>query len=230
MGKVIITISREYGSGGRIIGQRVAELLGIPFYSRNIIDMIAHRSGLDKEYIERFEQYVSSPEIWGIRGVISHIRGDIPAGWSNWGLTGMLPRSEEDSSAGWSKRYYSDENRMYIVQSNIIRELAKESSCVIVGRCANYILRDQPCCLNVMIRADAESKEQRIRDEYKGEEANIFRVMKAVDKCRATYYNRHTGRTWEDYTNYDLVLNSGLFGLEGCAKLIADAAKEKYDA
>ena len=137
MKKIIITISREYGSGGRQIGQRVARELGIDFYNRNLIDMVAKESGLAAEYIDKMEEKLSSRFIWG-------------------------------QTLGWRMPggYYSNEDKMYITQSNIIRDVAAKGPCVIVGRCADYVLSGREEAMNVFVRADLDSRLQRLVNEY----------------------------------------------------------------
>lgn len=200
---MIITISREYGSGGRIIGEKTAETLGFEFYNHNMIDMIAHESGLDRDYIEHWERQVSSPSIW--KSFLAGHKG----GFNN----------------SFHGEYYCNMGKMFSVQSRIIREAAEKSSCVIVGRCADYILREYRPSLHVLIHADKETRLNRIAGEYK--EENAPKALEAVDKGRKSYYAQNTGRVWGDYRGYDLILDSGTLGVDGCAELIVEAAKKK---
>lgn len=204
MEKVIITVSREYGSGGRLIGEIAAKKLDIPFYNHNLIDMVAHETGLAAGYIDHWEEQVSSPRLWGI----------------------PMPRGAGAGAAAvLSMNYYSNEDRMYAAQSRIIREIAAKGSCVIVGRCADYILKDNSSVLRVFIHADKEIRLRRIREEYgetdeKGAEGKI----RLIDRGRAAYYKKHADGIWGDCHNYHLTLDSGLLGPSMCAELIVQAA------
>lgn len=201
MGNTVITISREYGSGGRLIGERVAKTLGFEFYNHNMIDMIAHESGLDRGYIEHWERQVSSPGIW--KNFLAGHKG---------GFTSSF-RSE----------YYFSMGRMFAVQSKIILEAAQKGSCVIVGRCADYILRGHKPGLRVLIHADKDVRLDRIKNEYGEKDAK--NALDAVDRGRKIYYEQHTGRVWGDYRGYDLSLDSSTIGLESCVDLITAAAR-----
>lgn len=188
MENLIITISREYGSGGRLIGEKVAQKLGIAFYNHNIVDMIAHESGFDKEYIRHWEKQVSSPVIWGVVPTKYH------------------------------REYYINLGKMHAAQTKIIREIAEKGSCVIVGRCADYILREHKPILNVLIHADKQARVARVQKEYKEQDAK--RIVEAVDRGRKNYYEQNTGRIWGDGRNYDLVLDSETYGIDGCVDMI----------
>ncbi|MBR6800205.1 MAG: cytidylate kinase-like family protein [Eubacteriaceae bacterium] len=204
MQKIIVTISREYGSGGRLIGEKVAEILNIPFYNHNLIDMIAHESGLDKDYISQWEEKVSSPVLWGLDAT----------------LTSFIPNSMRGG-------YYSNELKMYEAQSKIIKDLADKGSCVIVGRCGGYLLKNDPSVLRVFIHSADENRIKRIVEQY--ETANMEDakdLLKSVDKSRAAYHEKYTLTEWGDYRNYDISLDSAL-GLDKCAELIVQAAKAK---
>lgn len=207
MKHLIITISRQYGSGGRIIGELVAKELGIQFYNRNLIDMIAHESGLDSGYIENWERQVNSPIIWGFSGAVPRMRGYV--------------------SQSMQKAYYSNEDKMFAAQSKIIQQIAQEGSCVIVGRCADYILRDYAKILNVMIYADESSRVFRLYNEYGERTGDICKLLATVDRGRANYYRRHTDRSWGVRQNYNLMLDSGYLGIETCVALVVSAAKAK---
>ena len=195
MENFVITISREYGSGGRIIGEKVATQLGAAFYNHNMIDMIAHESGLDRDYIEHWEQQVSSPSLWKT----------------------FMAGHKGSFTAPFHGEYYYNLGKMFFVQSKIIREAAEKGPCVIVGRCADYILREHHPTLHVLIHAPKEDRIRRIKNDY--HEHDALKVLEAVDKGRKTYYSQNTGRTWGGYRNYDLILNSNL-GIDNCVELI----------
>lgn len=199
---MIVTISREYGSGGRLIGEMAAQMLGIAFYDRNLIDMVAHESGLSQGYISQWEERVSSPVIWGM----ASLKG-------NAMMSGMA-----------AKNYYYNEDRMYAVQSKIIRAIADKEPCVIVGRCADDILRERADCLRVFVHADAAIRRNRIIQEYGVLPQDAEKVLKTTDKGRAAYYKKYADNVrWGDCRYYHLALDSGWLGLSGCAELIVRA-------
>ena len=201
--RVVITISREYGSGGRLIGEQVAKQLGIAFYNRNLIDMTAQRSGLAEEYIANWEEQVSSRFIW-------------------------VPLINTRTGSGTQlSGYYSNENKMFTTQSNIIRELA-ETSCVIVGRCADYILREYPDCINVFIRADKRQRVERLINDYDVQPDKAEETINNTDRGRANYYKHYTNIRWGDNDHYHLVIDSGRFGIEQTAALVVQSILSLY--
>lgn len=197
MKNLIITISREYGSGGSAIGKYVAERLEIPFYDREKIDLLAHEKGLDKLYIKNWQGQPPTSVIW------------------------------DNADNPLAAFYYNDKN-MFKIQSGIICELAAQSSCIIIGRCADYILRDKATCLNIMIYADKESKLTRLYDEYWIRNGDLAKQLKDTDKIRSIYYTWFTGRSWGEPKNYHMLLKSDMFGLDGCTDIIVDAVKRKW--
>lgn len=198
----IITISREYGSGGSWVGRRTAEILGIPCYGREQLDQLAHQRGMDREYITQWREHTSDPFIWGIR--------ELPAqGW---------PPKRRSS-------YYTSEEKMIQIQSQLIQELAQDGPCVFIGRCAGHVLWDHPSCLRVRVVSDENSRGLRIYDEYQERTGSLAAKMWTVDQGRAAYYRRCTGRLWDDVRSYHLVLDSGALGLENCAQLIVSTVQ-----
>ncbi len=204
MEHAIVTISREYGSGGSRIGQLAGEILGIPCYGRNQIDQLAHRRGLDREYISQWQEHASDPFIWGVR--------ELPPQGQGW-----LPKRQP--------AYYTNEEKMIQIQSRLIQELAQGGSCVFVGRCAGYVLRDHPRCLRVRVVSGENSRGLRIYNEYQERTGSLAAKMWTVDQGRAAYYRRVTGQLWDDVRNYHLVLDSGELSLEGCAQMIVSAVQ-----
>ena len=199
MKKVLLTISREYGSGGRIIGERVAKVLDLPFYNHNLIDMIAHEMGMDKGYIQKWQERVSSPILWGIPTV----KGTLPV-----------------------RNYYTNEAAMYETQSKIIRGIADEGSCVIVGRCADQLLHERKENLRVFIYADKETRLRRALESYgMVGAANASAAINEIDKSRAAYYKKYSMLRWGDYRNYHLMLNSGRLGIDACVDMIVCAVQ-----
>lgn len=201
MQSLIITVGRQYGSGGRLIGEAVAKKLEFTFYNRNMIDLIAEKSGLAKEYITKREDKISSRLIW------APMTGD--AGMS------ML----------FTPSYYTNSDKMFFAQSEIIKELAEKGNCVIVGRCADYILRERKNCLKVFIYGDKKERTQRIVEKYGVEPAKAAKTLDNTDSGRAKYYSHYTEMTWGDCRHYNLCIDSTRFGIEGAADMIVQAAK-----
>lgn len=188
----IITISREFGSGGRTIGKLVAEKLGIPCYDRELIEKFAERSGFSEEFIKEKGEYAASR---------AH-------------LINVL--SQRDSIRGLSMQDY-----LWQIQCNVILELAEKEPCVMVGRCADHILDKQHDLLKVFIHADMEKRKERILKLYgKTDEAEEKR-LKDKDKRRAAYYRFYTDKEWGDIRNCHIALDSGIIGIEKCAEIIA---------
>lgn len=192
MANRIITISREFGSGGRTIGREVAKRLGIPCYDQELIDRIAEKSGYDKAYIKERGEYTAS---------------------SSWLGNALAMRD-----------FYgqTDQDKLWAVQRNTIIELAEQESCVIVGRCADYILRDRADCLTVFIHASMEARAKRIVEMYGESEAAPEKRLHDKDKRRAAYYQLYTDTNWGDARHYDVALDSGRLGIEKCVQIIAD--------
>ena len=195
MTKRIITISREFGSGGRFIGEEVAKKLGIAYYDKNIISQIAEKSGLSPEYIQ--ENAELSPK----KGLFAYA-------FSGRDITGK-----------------SVEDMVYEAQRNIILELAEKESCVIIGRNADYILKDRDDVLNVFIHGDMPEKIQRITSLYNVEEKEAVKMMADTDKRRRTNYNFYTDQNWGKASNYTLCLNSSQLGYDRCEMIIMECVK-----
>lgn len=206
---LVITISREYASGGFQIGKRVAEKLGLPIYDRNSLDAIAHEQGWDKTYLPAWRPYVSVTEIWTPPNLAQRKFGIFP----------MKP----------GNAYYSNEREMFLIQSKIIYQLAEAGSCVFVGRCADFVLKHWKNCLRAFIYAYEDRRTLRMYDEQYIRTGDLRETLHFIDKCRAAYYRRNTGQTWGDFKNHHLTLDSGFLGADGCAEAIASAAMAKGD-
>ena len=212
--KKIITISREYGSGGRLIGQLVAETLGYDFYDKEIIDMAAQESGLSPDFIKKTEQNLSSGFLYNL------LLGSSYSGTANGAAsingTQMLPLADQ----------------VFNAERKVILDLAKKENCVIVGRCADYILKasdeiDSKSLLNVFIYGNLEEKLKRIEDLYKEPEQAAKKTIQQIDKRRANHYNTFTEATWGDRKNYDIMINSSTAGIEETARIISEIAKHQ---
>ncbi len=192
MSNRIITIGREFGSGGRTIGREVAKKLGIPCYDQELIEKMAEESGFTREYVEKESENASL---------------------GSWAA----------SALGMDGTYTAPTNqdRLWAVQSRIIREIAEKESCVIVGRCADVILEDKADLLRVFIHADFEARAKRIVEKYGETEIPTEKRLRDKDKRRALYYQFYTDRKWGDIENYDIILNSSALGPERCVDIIA---------
>ena len=195
MAKRIITISREFGSGGRFIGEEVAKKLGVAYYDKDIIGKIAEQSGLSPEYIQ--ENAELSPK----KGLFAYA-------FSGRDITGK--------SVG---------DMVYEAQRKIIMEIAEKESCVIIGRNADFILKDRNDVLNVFIHGDMPEKTQRIIDLYNVEEKEAVKMMADTDKRRMTNYNFYTEQKWGKASNYTLCLNSSQLGYDRCERIIMECSK-----
>ena len=194
--KKIITISREFGSAGRTIGKRIAEKLGYAYYDKEIIEKIAEETGLDRKFIEKNGEYAQGKNIFSYAFV-------------GRTLDGM---SVDDYI--WQK------------QREIILELAEKENCVIVGRCADYILKDRTDCLNVFIHADIEKRAKRIVKVYGESDVKPMKRIQDKDKKRSVNYKYYTEQQWGLAQNYHLTLDSGVIGIERCVDLVCGLAKE----
>ena len=185
----VITISREFGSGGRTIGKKVVEQLGIPCYDSELIQKIAEESGFDAKFVQEAGEYAPG-------GFLSNL----------------------------SSRTFGPTNEDYLwkIQYQIISRLAGQGPCVIVGRCADYILRDKADCLRVFIHADAQFRARRIVQEYGERAESPEQRLRDKDKRRAAYHRFYTNMKWGHAQNYDLTLNSGTLGIDKCVEIIRD--------
>jgi cytidylate kinase len=188
----IITISREFGSGGRTIGRQTAMRLNIPCYDAELIEKIAQESGFSKDYIQEQGEYAAS---------------------GNWLANAFSGRDRNGHS-------YQDD--LWAIQQKVILELAAKGPCVIVGRCADYILRDQADCLRVFIHADMAARAKRIVEQYGERTDSPEQRLRDKDKRRAAYYQIYTDTKWGDVGNYDITLNSGVLGIDKCVELLAE--------
>jgi len=191
----IITISRQYGSGGRIVGKLLAERLGIPFYDNEIISLAAEKTGLSKECFVNAEETSTGNLLLSLTTLTPSVE--------SFGL----PLNE----------------KIFLVQSQVIKEVAEKGSCVIVGRSADYILSETENCINVFLQADLKDRIDRAVAQYDLPEKNAEAAVIKTDKRRANYYNYFTGLKWGAADNYDLILNTSRMELEKIVDVI-----EKY--
>ena len=198
---LIITIGREYGSGGHQIGEIVAKKLGIAFYDKQIISLAAQKSGLSDEFIANNEQRVKS------------------------GLMQNLATSAAYSSGFFSSQYLPLSESIFISQAQVIRDIAAKESAVIVGRCADYVLAGRENTINVFIHAPVEERVKRIMALYHLDEAAALKAIATSDKERGNHYFRYTDRKWGKAQNYDLCINSALMGIDKTVELLVRFAE-----
>lgn len=189
----IVAISREFGSGGRTIGREVASKLGISCYDSELIEKIAEESGLAKEYVEKHGEDAVSDSLYA------------------------------NAMAGRDRTGQSVSDKMWLAQRKVILELAEREPCVIVGRCADSILREYAGCLTVFVHASEEQRAERIVSVYGQREQSPNQRLRDKDQRRKAYYELYTGTHWGQAENYALCLDSGKIGMEGCVHMIAEA-------
>ena len=198
MSKNIITISREFGSGGRTIGKEVAKKLGYAYYDKELVKMVALETGLDEGFIEQEGEYAPN------KNFFSYLFSSAAPGVMN----GM-----------------SMEDFLWVMQRKIVLDIAEKGNCVIVGRCADYILKERTDCLNVFVHSSMPKRAERIVRLYGESEKAPEKRLEEKDKTRSLYYKRHTGREWGDARNYNLSLDSGMFGIDKCVDIIIGLSK-----
>lgn len=200
MEKKIITISREFGSGGRTIGREVANRLGIPFYEKELVDQIALESGFAPKFVEEHGEH--APGMSRLSYAFAH-----------QGIPGVM-------------NGLSTADFLWSIQCSVILQLAEQGPCVIVGRNADYILKDRNDVLDVYIHADKEYRADRIVRLYGESEKSPMTRLAEKDKRRQINYQHYTGRTWGTAQNYDICLNSGKLGIENCVDIIVNLYKK----
>ena len=194
--KKIITISRQFGSGGRSIGKEVAEKLGYDYYDSELVTQVAEKTGLHPSYIEDAGEYAPG------KSILSYAFS-----------SGASPGSMNASDYLWS------------AQCSVILELAEKGNCVIVGRCADYILRDRDDCLNVFIHANKEYRAKHIVERYGARDKSPEKRLEEKDSKRKVNYKYFTGRVWGNIENYHISLDSSALTPEKCVDIIVDLAK-----
>ena len=200
--KKLVTISREYGSGGRKIGKLLAEKLGVPFYDKEIIDKAVEESGFSRELIETAELKAKSSFAYNLASALNLGEG-----------IGASPLSVNE--------------KLFLAQFDVIKEISENNEGVIVGRCADYILKDMPGVTNVFIYAETEDRLKRAVEEYGDNPEKIAHTVATIDKARQNYYNYHTCQKWGDYRNYNLSINSSYITEEQAASLIAEYVERR---
>lgn len=202
----VITIARQYGSGGREVGMRLAEVLGIKSYDRELITMAAQKSGMSSEILNHADEKATNSLLY-----------TLALGSSYYGAASIgtdVPIND----------------KLFITQSQIIRDLAAEGPCIIIGRCSDYVLRTNPARFSVFIYAPIEARIRRVIERGVAKTEKEARdLISRTDKRRINYYNYYTGRKWGSPDNYNMMLDSSFLGIEGSARAIADVYREKVD-
>lgn len=205
MEKVIITIARQYGSGGKTIGQMLANDLGIPFYSREILRLASDDSGIREELFNQADEKLRSNPLFGASKKV---------------YTGGLISPESDD-------FVSSEN-LFNYQAKVIKELAEKGSCVIVGRCADFVLKDRADVVSVFVHAPADYCMERAMERNDMSRKEMEKFIAKTDKYRGDFYHYYTGNVWNDARNYDLCLNSSKLGFEKCVEEIKAYIKVRF--
>lgn len=202
--KIIITIARQYGSGGREIGERVAASLGIPIYDKLLITEAAAKGDLNVEVLKKADESSANSLLYTLAMGSNTLGAAMHFGYK-------MPLSD----------------KLFILQSEVIKEYAAVGSGIFIGRCADYVLRDEPNILRLFIYGDLDYRRKRVLERHPDlKSAQVIDAISKTDKRRATYYNFYTGNKWGKFDNYDMAINSSTLGIEGTAELICTFAKQ----
>ena len=202
-GKIIITIARQYGSGGREIGEKVAAKLGIKLYDKELIKAAASKGSLDEDVTKLADESAANSLLYTL-AMGSNVLGTT----MHFGY--KMPLND----------------KLFILQSEIIKEYAKEESCVIIGRCADYVLRDEENLFRIFVYGDLDHRQARVAQRHPElKSSQLVDVINKTDKRRSSYYNFYTGNKWGKYDNYDIAINSSTLGIDGAAELICSCVK-----
>lgn len=205
-GNLVITIGRQCGSGGKKIGQMLAEKMGVKCYDKELLTLAAKESGLCEELFETHDEKPTSSFLYSL--------------------------VMDTYSLGYTTSAYMDmpiNHKIFLAQFDTIKKLADEESCVIVGRCADYALADYPNTVSVFITGEDKDKLERLKEMYKVDDSKAKDIMVKTDKKRASYYNYYSSKKWGDSRSYDLCINSTALGMEGSVDMILDFAKKKQE-
>lgn len=198
MGNKIYTIGREFGSGGREVGEKLAERLGIKLYDKELLQQAAKDSGFCEEIFENHDEKPTNSFLYSLI-------------------------MDTYSVGGYSSSSFLDmplNHKVFLAQFETIKKIAANESCVIVGRCADYALADLPDCINVFIKADMEFRQKYVSRRSNITESKAKDLINRTDKQRASYYNYYTSKKWGDSKSYDLCLDAGRLGIDGCVDMI----------
>ena len=203
----IVTIARQYGSGGREIGLRLAEKMGVKCYDKELLDRAAKDSGICQELFEHHDEKPTNSFLYSL------VMDTYSFGYSSAAFTDMPIN-----------------HKVFLAQFDAIKKIASEESCVMVGRCADYALADNPNAISVYIHADLDKRIDRISRKYELSAATAKDRIQKTAKQRGSYYNYYTSKKWGDADSYHLCLDSGILGIEGCVEMILKAIEVKDKA
>lgn len=207
MKHVVLTIGRMFGSGGREIGKKVAEQCGLAYYDKELLEMAAKESGMSLDVLENIDESASNSLLYTL-STGAHLFG------GHFAQTAEPPLHD----------------KLYIAQANIIKEIAQKESCVIVGRCADYLLRHMEDCIKIFVFAPAEARIKRVAEVYGAKnEKDAGEQIRKIDKRRANYYSFYSGQKWGNMENYNLTVDSSLLGVDETASLIAGMVRRKME-
>lgn len=202
--KIIITIARQYGSGGREIGEKVASMLNIPIFDKQLITDAAAKGNLNEDVLRRTDESAANSLLYTLAMGSNVVGTSMHFGYK-------MPIND----------------KLFILQSEVIKAYAAEGSCVIIGRCSDYVLREEENVFRIFIYGDIEHRKERVQSRHPElKTSQIIDVINKTDKRRASYYNFYTGNKWGKYDNYDMAINSSTLGIEDTAELIAACAKK----
>lgn len=201
----VITIARGYGSGGKTMGKMLAEELGVHFYDRELLRLASDESGINEELFGKADEQLKKSLLFRIAR--KEYKGQ------------LIPPDRED--------FVSNDN-LFNYQAKVIRQIAEQESCIIVGRCADYILKDKDNVVKIFVHASVEDCVERLEDMFHLPKKELEKKVIDTDKRRSEYYKYYTGRNWEDAKNYDLCLNSGKLGFEKCVEIVKNYLEIRY--
>ncbi len=202
---IVITIARQYGSGGRTVGKMLAKEMGIPYYSSNLLKMASEESGINEQLFAQLDEKLKNSPF--LRMSTDLYTGDL-----------IPPESSDFVSA----------KNLFNYQAKVMKRLAETESCVIIGRAADFILKDFQNVVSVFVHGSKEFNLARAMEQNSMTEAEMEKFIQKTDKYRAEYYKHYTGRDWTDARNYDLCLNSSKLGFEKCVKEILAYIKVRF--
>ncbi len=205
--KIIVTIARQYGSGGREIGELIAKKLGLPLFDKELIKDAAASGELNEDVIKNADESAANSLLYTLAMGSNMLGTTIHFGYK-------MPIND----------------KLFILQSEAIREYASKGSCVIIGRCADYVLRDEPNILRLFIYGDLDHRQERIKERHPEiKPSQVIDIINKTDKRRSSYYNFYTGNKWGKYDNYDMAINSSTLGIEGTADMITAAIQKMIE-
>ncbi len=205
--KIIVTIARQYGSGGREIGERVSQMLGIPLYDKELIKDAAAKGNLSEKILEKADEVAANSLLYTLAMGSNVLGTTMQFGYK-------MPVND----------------KLFILQSDAIKSYARQGSCVIIGRCADYVLRDEKNVFRIFIYGDLDHRRARVAERHPEiKSSQIIDVINKTDKRRSSYYSFYTGNKWGKYDNYDIAVNSSTLGIDGSAKLIVNSVKHLMD-